>query len=393
MVIGLSTLLVMAQTSVPKIDFKDGVFVVSGARGTEKVPIAGTKPVSGPLDAKLTRFRYASEGKTVWFDKNGIAYSQKGFRWRSTLRAVPTSGKVATKESNEELVRLLKEGQRKLDVSALSGWAVVDKQVYLLARWDDASKRPWLEALVSIDLSQKRPEPKLAAKWPGLSFATGVVDSALVTKDGALASLANGPENFGRAEFHIQSGETMFEPLGPRVSKARFVPGTQTVWTLTPTSYGTNLLGLVNVGANSLRTVAEVRGKMKGVVNPAVAQYVGVDGPRWLNLHTGAETAGTMDSQAWGTSNGILVWSPSHDPKSADLFDGSFRKLATWKWSPTVTKTTSGKAASTSPKPPSARTAAPSVKPITAKKTVKPKSKPKRPVIQVTSQPKSGGRR
>ena len=144
-----------------------------------------------------------------------------------------------------------------------------------------------------------------------------------------------------------------FQPLGPAVGKAKLGNDDSTAWTLTATTYGTNILGIADLDQSAYHTVSEVRGKMVEVVDPALAKFKSKKGLQMVNLLSGAEMPIDETSAQRQTQNGLLVWTPSTRPKSACLSHPNFRRLATWvepvpvanaaPIQPSLAKKTSGK--------------------------------------------------
>lgn len=400
-----------AQASPAKVAFQDGAFVVSGPLGSEIVAIQKPTPGEDPIDRKLGRFRTTVQGKTVTFDAKGLTVTQKK-AVTSRLKSVPTSGKVATKESNAELMKLVAEGRRKLEVSALSGWELLGDDLYLLLRWDDSQKKPWFEALMVMDMSKPAPEARLVGKFSCLSFGQGPVDDVLVSKEGHFLIVGNGPDGLVLSRLS-KDGARHDDKLGSSVSKAKFLPDVRTAWALTSTSYGTNVVGYFETDNPVLHTVSEFRGRMKGILEPAYAVFDTPTGLSMVNMLSGAIKAMPKDSDQRQTANGLLLWTPSVKPTRAELLDSSFRRLAEWSGTtetptvPTVTAPTAKPATGAKPgakkhpakqpatKPPVKKpgTKGTATKTPTAKKPAakKPKGATTKPKIEVSSKP--SGRR
>ncbi len=329
MVSALLLLTAFGQATTPKLTFQGGAFVVNGASGPEKVLLSTARPATG-LDRSRGRLTLTLEKKTVTFDARGLTFAVKGTNYTNRLQAVPVSGKIATKESNEALIRAVKDGSRKLEVSALSGWAVQGKELFLLVRWDDKSGKPWLEALVKVDMGSPRPKPDLVGKFDGLSYARGVVDDVLRIKDGTLWFLAGKEDSFGVASMKTDGSDAVHKRMGDPVAKAELLPGDSTAWTLTPSAYGTSILGFATLDKNEYHLVAEVRGQMRSIVPPCLAEYRSANGEEVVSLRTGALTSMDANAEWRATSSGLLCWWPAKAPTKAVLYDDDFRKLATW---------------------------------------------------------------
>lgn len=330
------------QLIAPKITFQDGAFLVTGALGSEIVPVSTAAKSPDPVDRSKGLFRLVVGSKTILFDAKGLTVSQKGGSVTSRLRAVPTSGKVATKESNAELMKLVGEGKRKLDVSALSGWQLNGHVLYLLFRWEGTDKKPWLEALMRVNLEEKKPQAAFVGRFKAMSSATGIVDDVLFVQSERLAVLGNNGDKFGLALMTTDGAESDFDEYGDAVAKSRLMENGTSAWTLTPTQYGTNILGLADLDKHTYNVTGEVRGKMVSIKAPGLARFRSVKGVKVLNLMTGSEMTVEPDSEERQLTNGILLWAPAKNPARAALYDGSFRRLTVWAM-PAVAKPTNAK--------------------------------------------------
>ncbi|MBS1723605.1 MAG: hypothetical protein JSS66_11695 [Armatimonadetes bacterium] len=382
--LGAFLLSVLAQqANPPKVTFQDEGFVVSGALGTEIVPLAPKKKLADPVDRSKGTFVLIVKDTKVVFGNKGLSLSRKGFSSTNDLHLVPTSGKIATKDSNAELIKLVAAKKRKLSVSALSGWEAKGEKLVLVARWVDADKKPWLEALIGLDLTEKKPAPHLLGKLSAASFAQGTVDDVLVARGDKLGLLGNKDGKVGLCRFAWNGTGQEFVPYGKAVSKAKLDDGGAQAWTLTATPYGTNILGLLDLDEGTAHEVAEIRGKMKAVESMCAVFDTGKE-LRMVSLSTGAQIPLKPDATVRQTANGLLLWAPGPSPKSAALYDQSFRQLTTWTAPPNmvvkpavptkpVTKPTAKttnvkKAPGTAKKPDSGKKAPTTVKKPTVKK-------------------------
>lgn len=320
----------VGQVTPPKLTFRDGAFVVAGAAGVENVSLKQPSEAKSAIDVSKGRFLLKVGSATVWFDSKGLALNEGKRKSVTRLTSVPTSGKIATKESNAELMDLVARKDRSLAVSALSGYEMVDRTLYLLARWEDKDKKPWLEALVKIDTSQSPMRTELVGKLPGRSFGQGVVDDVLFQRGKNLAVLANSEDSFGIARMPLDGSPPVFEPYGDAVGKAKLTEDGASAWTLTPTAYGTNIVGIADLDQSSYNVVSEFRGKMTSIEGASFALYKVGTKQRLINLKTGAITEIESSSGLKPTSNGLLVYSPVREPVKAQLMDSHFRRLAEW---------------------------------------------------------------
>jgi len=222
-------------------------------------------------------------------------------------------------------------GERQAGFTALSGFEYVGTTLFLLLRWEDKSGLPWLEALVGIDMSQKLLQPKLIGRFEGMSFAKGIVDDRLESWNGGLASFTVKGDEWGLATMTPENGSKNFVSYGARAAAARLIPGGLKAIGMTPTTYGTTLVTLVDLATQRARIASEVRGQIRGVVEPNILHWREGSQNVFTNLETGAELRPTWDSVPVMTSLGLLVYSPSLNPERAALYDSaSFRQTASW---------------------------------------------------------------
>lgn len=321
---------VVGQVTPTKLSFRDGAFVVSGASGNESVKLSTPSKSDPAVNRAKRQFLLKSGDVSVHFGTKGLTIRDGKRVTVTRLNGVPTSGKIATKESNAELMDLVSKKERSLAVSALSGYEMVDKTLYLLARWEDKGKSPWLEALVKVDLDKSPVKAELIRKLDGLSFAQGAVDDVLFLRGKNLAVLSNTEGHFGLTRIPLDDAKPDFEALGDAVGKAKLSEDGSSAWTLTPTAYGTNIVGIADLDQSSYHVVSEFRGKMTEIQHNAFALYKVGPKQRVINLQTGALTEVEPSSVFCPTGQGVLVYSPAENPIKAQLLDSQFRRLADW---------------------------------------------------------------
>lgn len=382
------------QNGPPKVALESGSFVVEGAGGKESVPLVSAKKKMLGINPINQNFQIVLGGKNLLFDGKTFKISSKGTKpLISQFKEIPVSGKIATKESNEALMKLVREKKRTLEFSAISGWESIKKDLYLLLRWDDSDKKPWLETVVKFDMTQSAPKPKLIGRFEGMSFAGGKSDDILTLRGPNLAILANNETGFGMARLSLDGSTASFKRLGNAVGKARMSAEGDVAWTLTPTSYGTNIMGIADLDQNDYREVSEFRGKMTEIVFPSYAKYKTDNKNSLINLKSGASMDMKDEFGQHPTSSGLLVWTPSRNPKEAYLLDPSFRKIAVWSASsaPLMTvkpKSTEGAKGTfvATKKPMTTAVSKTTKKPSQTVAKRKTNSKLK-PIIEVTSKP------
>jgi hypothetical protein len=324
--LGALTILALAAKS-PQVTFRDGSFVVQVADQTAKVAVAES---AGPVQPGGQGFRMTFGERVVVFDAKGLGIGKGKQIAYSGLQAVATTPKLFSQGEIDATTGLVATGVRRLSASSLSGWERTGDVLVLLVRWTEKSGRPWLEALVRLDMAEERPSARLLGRFTGTSLAKGLADDRLAYKDGRYMALTNNVEAFGLSSLAADGTDPQFQRLGPAVGGADVSDDLRWAGTTRPTDYGTVLIGLADLQAGRHREVSEIRGKVAGFVSPAYARCQ--DGGRsvLINLLTGAEVVVRPDSGQKHTPFGLLLWAPRAKPQRAVLFDGHFRRLAEW---------------------------------------------------------------
>lgn len=290
----------------------------------ERLPLSAA-PKPAPLSLLYRR------GKTfvVW-DERGLTI-RVGKTVRSTrLPEIAVSPRVFPREEIRANLALMEKGERKKDANALSGAKRIGNDVYLLVRWEDTKAKPWLEALVRVDLTDKNPKPHLLGRFDGLAVTERPIDDKLFLLGDNLAAITQRRDAWGLATFRPKDKSFDFLSIGNRLTQ--YVPQSETkALFLETTTYDTTLAGRVDLSTGARTTLAEDRGvaRLIDAEDPPIATF---GGPVARNLVTGAETPLPASAGLRRGKKGIIVWSPLKDPKRATLYDPTdWTVLATWK--------------------------------------------------------------
>jgi hypothetical protein len=320
MTAAISVLLLLTQTPAepnPGIQFSQGKFTIQVGEKSFQTPLV--EPAEKPKASVIFR---KGEKYVVWDPKRGLTV-REGKHTRSTrLPDASVSPKLFSREQIEETLSLIKQGKRRKEASALSGARRIGDLVYLLVRWDDRAKRPWLEALYKVDFSEERPLPTLVGRFDGLSLARAQMDEKLLIVDGLLSVVTRMKDGWGVSKFDSETnvftafrfGSTLrgYEPLSSRVGFFSEDSG-----------YGTFVCGRVDLGNGNRRVLFETRGAVRlvGTESPLVALIRRGGSARLRNADSGEETTIPLASDVRRTPLGVLVWSPATKPTYAVLVD------------------------------------------------------------------------
>ena len=276
--------------------------------------------------------REAKTKETLVFrkDKRWVVWDERGLTtrdgdWTVTdrLEAVPISAKAQGKAAIKETVAAVKAGKRTRAAAGLSGARRLGTLVYLLPRWEDEDRNPWLEALIVVDLAKPHPKARLIGTFDGISLARKPVEDRLGLVGGLLTVPVNGDDAWGVATYDPKKSKFGFRPRG--VELLALEPDGRII---EKTAYGTTLAGRQDDG----RTIPwlETRGPAEFVPGPGPILVRCRD--RLRNAVTGAEFKLAPGASVRRTNAGLLVFWPEVAPRSARLVEPSrFEERARWE--------------------------------------------------------------
>ena len=179
------------------LDAQGDTFVVRDGARKETVSRVAS-PTKEKIDASFRRDRRWA----VW-DERGLTTRDRDWSATDRLEAIPVSPRLQSREQIAATIAKVKKGERSRAASGLSGARRIGTRVYLLPRWDGTDGRPWLEALVEVDLGKTHPKARLLGSFGGLSLGRGRVDDRLGIEEGRLnvAVNAEGAWGFRRLRF------------------------------------------------------------------------------------------------------------------------------------------------------------------------------------------------
>ncbi len=317
------------QQSLRVLTLQDGRFVMKGPLGESSVEIL---PRPEPINRETGRMWLPIGGKVVTFDEQGVGFRWDGKSVHSRYASAATSDKLFSPDEIQETKDAVARGERKLEVSALSGFSTVEDKAYLLLRWDRADGTPWLEILMEIDPGATPPTARMVGRFQVFSQASGKVDNRLTYRNGKFWTTGTLEDRLCVSSIDLSSGESFVTPIGKAAGDSKFIAESGAIVAIQKTPAETLVVSFCEPDSRSIQQVAEFRGSVKGMHAPSVLEYL-TNGSRLLhNLSTGALMEIEPDMGVAGSLDGVLIWSPAKAPTSASwLTPGSFRTLATWK--------------------------------------------------------------
>jgi hypothetical protein len=329
----LATLLALAPlaTQAIQIEYRNQTFVLRSGSSVLRVPLKELKKPTPKASLDRVVFR-KDDAYAVW-DSRGLTV-RKGNRSLTTrYPEIALSPRMFTADEIHATRTLLALGARSLWASSIGGALRIGNRAYFLLQWRGLGDRPWLEALVSVDLAESSLRPLLHGRFEGTSLAPEDDPNGLTALGRQVVWLAQRTDRvWGRVTFSEESRQIEFKPMGKGLE--RHALHSATVGNFTEkTSYGSRLLGRMDLRFPATRHLMETRGSVHLLdeKHPWLALAHEENG-LWLhNLESGAKLRAPESVGFRRNSFGLLVWSPSGRPRSAVLYDvNRFERLASW---------------------------------------------------------------
>ncbi|HLK13630.1 MAG TPA: hypothetical protein VKT78_02395 [Fimbriimonadaceae bacterium] len=309
--------------------FAEGAFIVTRGKTAEHVPIDPPKP------SPRTKVEYRSDQKFVIWDERGLTIRSGSHAKSTRLRAIPTSPRLRTHDAIVGTLDAVHAG-RKLEAAAVSGSRRFGKTVYFVLRWEDRPGQPWLEALVSVDLSESDPAAKAIAVLPGLSFSTVQIADNLVAGPKGVSVLIHEGTQWGQWSYRPDTQQTEFHILGEGVKYAAAVSADVAAF-IEKTEHGSFAAGTVDLvtGARADAAESPTRWRMLDAKAPPVAEGTNDGGGHVLaELTSGAVFDLPEGADVRRAKDTLVIWEGGKRPTKAWLYDPTTWKALAWWRSP-----------------------------------------------------------
>jgi len=315
----------------PTLQYYQQTFVLRQGSQEVQVPIKPQKP------APRLSIEYRQNQTFLVWDDRGLTI-RVGKKSTSThLENLAVSPRLFPHATIRANLKLFESGKKSKAASALAGSRRIGRIVYLLPRWSTPGGAPWLEALIAVDLGEKRPKPVLLGKFQGCSLAENPIDDRLLVVRGTdLGAITRDGDSWGLATYDPKAAAFKFHKAGSNLIATAGL-GDRAAAFLEKSAYGTTILGQLNLSTGEPTNLNEHRGRIRLLDNDQPILEIVRNGDQAIleNVQTGAQTTLPNDCGESRTRFGLLVWSPAADPKSATLYTlARFEKLTAWPTNP-----------------------------------------------------------
>lgn len=311
-----------APVQTPSIIFDGASFHVRGLGKEVVEPLAGDLPPS--------RVTYRKDDSFAVWDSRGLSVRHRSFTLSTRLPEIALTPKLFPKEEIVANRAMIARGERFKEATALSGSRRIGDEVFFLVRWDDKSGKPWLEALVRVNLKLAKPKPELIGRFDGLSVARTLLDDQLVLIGASPAAFVRSETGaWGVGLLDRAKGEFAFNPLGQGLRSA-IALSPRLALAMEDTGYGKVRVVRIDLVTGARRDVAELSGAPTFIdrETPALALVPTNLGDALRNLETGAQMSLPAKPVIRRTNAGILVWNEGQAETCTLYSPERFLKLA-----------------------------------------------------------------
>jgi hypothetical protein len=306
----------------------EGNFVVRGVGQVIRVPINPAPP-----KPKLVVLYRRDRNYAVWDDR-GLTLRAGHYVHSYKLTDIAITPKLFKSDEIHDTIALIHRGVRHKEADALSGSGRIGHNVYFLARWTESSGKPWLEALVKVNLEDPHPTPSLVGRFEGLTTAKQKIDDKMFLAGGRLTAATRRDHDWGVAFFSPTDREFTFRSQGDQL-----VDVSETGLFTEKTSCGNVYGGRLDWVTGAATRLFEDRPE-KGKDNslywldqslPPVAITRSPYARVIRDCETGAELPASEKAIARRAGSLMLVWSPEDAPTHAYVYDpADWKRLASW---------------------------------------------------------------
>ncbi|MBS1701527.1 MAG: hypothetical protein JST12_07695 [Armatimonadetes bacterium] len=239
----------------------------------------------------------------VW-DSRGLTVRNGEKLFSTKLGDIAVSPRAFAREDILKTLDLFKAKQRTKECDSLSGSVRIGTKCYFLPRWTQKDGTTWLEALIVVDFADETLKPKFLGRFMGFSTANQKIDDKMFTVKDQLSIVTKQGDTWGLSSFNADQTTFDFNPLG-----SNLVSYYRGGYFLETTSYGTSIVGQIDLASGLRKNLFETRAKN---VELSDGSYLAIlrskDNTVIKNLKTGGQVMHAANAYVEPLDNYVLVW-------------------------------------------------------------------------------------
>lgn len=273
------------------------------------VTIAGKKSTvnadEDPSKEKvIDHIAYRRDDRWAVWDSRGLTVRDGAKASSTKLGDIAVSPRAFTRDEILKNLDFFKAKKRAKDSDSLSGSVRIGTKCFFLPRWTAKDGETWLEALVVVDLAESNPKPKFLGRFKGFSSSFRPIDDKLFVVKDQLSIVSKQGDTWGLSSYDNAQSSFEFNPLGSNLV-SYFRGG----YFLESTSYGTYIVGQIDLGTGVRKNLFETRSKTVELTDgSALAILRSKDNTVIKNLKTGGQVTHSANAYVTPVNNYVLVW-------------------------------------------------------------------------------------
>ncbi len=247
---------------------------------------------------------YRRDNRWAVWDDRGLTVRDGAKVMSTKLGEISVSPRAFAHDEIVNNLSLFKSKKRTKDSDSLSGSTRLGTKCYFVPRWTARDGNTWLEALVMVDLAEANPKPKFLGNFKGFSSSYKPIDEKLFIVKDQLSIVTRQGDTWGLSSYDEAQSTFEFNPLGSNLV-SYFRGG----YFLESTSYGTYIVGQIELASGNRKNLFETRSKSVELTDGSpLAVLRTKDSTIIKNLRTGGQVSHSANAYVSSVNNYVLIW-------------------------------------------------------------------------------------
>ena len=256
------------------------------------------------VEKSVDHIAFRRDNRWAVWDNRGLTVREGENVKTTKLGDIAVSPRAFPHDQIVKNLDLFKAKKRSKDSDSLSGSLRLGTKCYFMPRWTAKDGQTWLEALVLVDLAESNPKPKFLGIFKGLSSSYKPIDDKLFVVKDQLAVVTTQGDTWGLSSYDEPQSSFEFNPLGSKLV-SYFRGG----YFLESTSYGTNIVGQIELASGNRKNLFETRSRTVEMTDgSALAVLRTKENTVIKNLKTGGQVTHSPNAFVSTIDNYVLVW-------------------------------------------------------------------------------------